>query len=282
MRNKNEYIKICEIKDKQKLLLVLLGQFHEICEENNLIYNIFGGTLLGAVRHKGIIPWDDDIDVTMPREDYIKFLDIINRDYSESFELYAYPRKNYIYPYAKLGMKGTVIYENVVKSKYNKLSLNIDIFPNDGYPKDENILDKYNELEQKIILCSYRLKYPKNPIKALKLFFRKVFAKTFGINYFLKKQIEIVTSYKIEDCDYMLCQGAGWGRKGKLLKEVYYERCLYDFNGMKVWGQKNYNEQLSEFYGDYMTPPPLENQKPPHDSELYISKKIYQKYIRSE
>ena len=65
-----DYVEVNDVKVIQKLLFVLLDEFHRICEENNLIYNIEYGTLIGAVRHKDIIPWDDDIDVSMPRPDF--------------------------------------------------------------------------------------------------------------------------------------------------------------------------------------------------------------------
>ena len=75
----DDYIEITDTRQKQTLLIKLLEQFHELCEVNGLIYNIFGGTMLGAVRHHGIIPWDDDIDVTMPRKDYIQFIALVDR-----------------------------------------------------------------------------------------------------------------------------------------------------------------------------------------------------------
>ena len=112
----DDYIEITDTRQKQTLLIKLLEQFHELCEVNGLVYNIFGGTMLGAVRHHGIIPWDDDIDVTMPRKDYIQFIALVKNKYSNKFNIHVYPDKGYIYPYAKFGMKDTVLYENEVKS----------------------------------------------------------------------------------------------------------------------------------------------------------------------
>lgn len=278
---KEKYIEITDLKIRQKLLLELLRQFHNICEEQGLIYNIFGGTMLGAVRHSGFIPWDDDIDVTMPRPDYEKFIKLINEKYSNEFDLYAYPKENYIYPYAKLGMKGTILYENAVKKKFNRLSLNIDIFPNDGYPEDESIFDVYNEYEKNIILCTYELKVPKNPLKFLLFEWNKIKARTKGAEYYIKEQIQLITKRTVEESEYIICQGAGWGKKGKLLKNIYFDRQLYDFDGQKVWGIKDYHEHLTRLYGDYRTPPPKEKQCAPHESTLYILETIY-KQIREE
>lgn len=272
-------IKIDKLQDKQHLLLVILEQFHEICEKNNLVYNIFGGTMLGAVRHNGIIPWDDDIDVTMPREDYNSFLALMRSENNDILELYAYPQKNYIYPFAKLGLKGTLMKEIAVRDKYNKISLNIDIFPNDGYPDDECILDEYDNLEKEIINCSYRLKYPRNIFKKIYKYLIVLYKRVGGIQKYLDRQIKIISQKKIDDSDYMICQGAGWGRKGKLKKSVYYDRCLYTFNSLKVWGIKNYDEHLRNLYGDYMTPPPAEKRVAPHENELFVTKEIYNKYL---
>ena len=131
------YIKIISIREKQKLLLYLFKKFHDLCEENKLIYNAFGGTLLGAIRHKGFIPWDDDIDVTMPREDYNKLIEIVKTLENKELIIHTYPDESYIYPYSKLGLIDTMQYEEIVKSPYNKLSVNMDIFTVDGYPKYE-------------------------------------------------------------------------------------------------------------------------------------------------
>ena len=275
-----DYIEISEIKDKQILLLKLLKEFHEICEENNLIYNIFGGTFLGAVRHKGFIPWDDDIDVTMPREDYNKFITVMNEKYSDKYDLFVYPKKNYIYPYAKLGMKDTVLYEDVVKPKYNKLALNMDIFPNDGYPDDESIFQLYSSYEDKIILCSYKITYSKNPLKAMYKLLRQIFAKFIGIKKLLNKQILLISKKKIEETDLMICQAAGLGIKGKLEKDKYYDRVLYDFENIKVWGIRDYDTQLTRQYGDYMTLPPEDQRETPHTYSLYISEKIYNECLK--
>ncbi|MCD8380781.1 MAG: LicD family protein, partial [Lachnospiraceae bacterium] len=129
-----DYIEVSCEKEIQKFLLYLLKEFHEFCEKNNLIYNVFGGTFLGAVRHQGMIPWDDDIDVTMPRGDYEKLIGLIKSGMDNRFKIACYPDKNYCYPFAKLELVGTILIENSI-SKYNKHALYIDVFPVDGYPK---------------------------------------------------------------------------------------------------------------------------------------------------
>ena len=141
---------ITELKIMQEMLKSLMKDVHDICEKHGLVYNLYGGSLLGAVRHQDIIPWDDDIDITMPRPDYEKLKTIINQEYSDRFDLYDYPRDNYIYPYVKLCKKSTVLFEDVLRDKYCKLGLYIDIFPMDGIPEtdDKEICKRFGNAER--------------------------------------------------------------------------------------------------------------------------------------
>ena len=277
----DDYIEITDTRQKQTLLIKLLEQFHELCEVNGLIYNIFGGTMLGAVRHHGIIPWDDDIDVTMPRKDYIQFIALVKNKYSNKFNIHVYPDEGYIYPYAKFGMKDTVLYENEVKRKYNKLSLYIDVFPNDGYPINESVFEKYKKYEDAIILLTYNLPRRRSYFKRTYIGTKKFVYKFWGVNYFVKKQIQMLSESNEENSTYIICQGAGWGKKGKLKKEIYYDRILYEFDGIKVWGIRDYHNHLTNLYGDYMVPPPEDKRRCPHNTRLFIESNVYDKYLNS-
>lgn len=133
----DRYCEIRDNKDVQELLMYLFEKFKIICESNNFRYYAFGGTLLGAVRHSGFIPWDDDIDIGMPRADYEEFLDFMKNYNDDSIiEVMNYPRKNYAYPFAKFCLKDSYLLEDYIQ-KYAEIKLYMDIFPIDGYPPEE-------------------------------------------------------------------------------------------------------------------------------------------------
>ena len=270
---KDDYYEITDVKEKQKILLFLFKSLHEICEENAIVYNAFGGTMLGAVRHKGFIPWDDDIDITMPRKDYCKFIDIVKEYYNDLFIIHCYPDENYIYPYAKFGLAGSIQCENAVKIPYNRLTISIDVFPVDGYPPDECDIDVYNRYEENIILCTYKHNLAKFIVHP-RMLLKYIVSRFHGYKYYLSKQINLFSKNDIDSSDYVICQGAGWGRKGKLKKSIYYDRTLYEFEGIKVWGIKDYDAHLRMLYGDYLSLPPKEKQVSPHDDFVYILKEL--------
>lgn len=108
-----------ETKELQGKLLSMLKQFHEVCVNNNLVYYMAAGTLLGAVRHKGFIPWDDDADVVMPREDYSSFKQIASRILPENLEIKFYENEQSSpMHYMKLIDKNTTLIENKYRNYY--------------------------------------------------------------------------------------------------------------------------------------------------------------------
>ena len=128
MDSKLRQLQLCELE--------ILDEFVRVCEKNKLQYYLVGGTLLGAVRHQGFIPWDDDIDVAMPREDYDKFAEIAASELGAQY-FYQSPETDphYFLTYAKIRKNGTEVYEERFKgAKFHK-GVFIDIFPLDFCPK---------------------------------------------------------------------------------------------------------------------------------------------------
>ena len=137
-----EYLNLQEV---QKIELKLLCAFRQICEQEGLRYSLGGGTLLGAVRHKGFIPWDDDIDVSMPRKDYDRFLSYC-MSHETPFDLYSYLNvPDYFNPFSTIADRDTVIEdENILGGR--QMGISIDVFPVDGLGNSEEEANKqYNK-----------------------------------------------------------------------------------------------------------------------------------------
>ena len=132
------YLTLDEVK---KIELDILIQFDTFCKNEGLYYTLAGGTLLGAIRHKGFIPWDDDIDVMMPREDYNRMLQIVrDKKNGSKFDFLIPGDPDYFYPFAKFCDNETVA---EMDDNYSKHGIWIDIFPMDNLPEDNEFLRKF-------------------------------------------------------------------------------------------------------------------------------------------
>lgn len=143
-----------DIKKLKEIELEIFRHFIEICNENSLRYFVVGGTALGAVRHKGFIPWDDDIDVALPRGDYEKFLIAAQKSLPSNMFLQTYiTDKNYPNPFAKLRQSDTAFIEKSTSKIKMNHGVYVDIFPLDGYSRS-GIKGKLLGLKEKILKIS--------------------------------------------------------------------------------------------------------------------------------
>lgn len=279
----DNYEQIKDLTVMQKMLKAMMGDLHNICEENDLTYNLFGGSLLGAVRHQDIIPWDDDIDIYMPRPDYEKLIKIVNEKYSDKYIFLHHPMDNYIYPFAKFCLKDTILIEKPLDEKLSKIALYVDVFPLDGVPEltQEEIAKMYKSAaknKSKMHWASQKIEasptWWKKPYVIVKWLKKHILAFR-GYKYYLKNQVEITRKYNFEDCDRVgFVSPWGWGQKGIISKKDYFNRKLYKFGDYEFWGVTDYDTSLTNWYSDYMTPPPEDKREPHHFYDLYIHKDL--------
>lgn len=270
------YVKVTDLKQIQALLLYLVKRFHEICEENGLFYSMDSGTMLGAVRHKGFIPWDDDVDVSMPCPDYEKFIRIIDEKYSDEFTIEAPEKGNEYFFFGKFGLKNSILFETNLRNKYCKRNLYIDIFPVNGLSKSKKII-------RKITLCYiFGLGATLKPFwnkhrSVLRNLSKIVFVPIFyilGCKHFIRKGIKLCKMSDFETADDILFQ-YGQTEQVSFQKDIYTSRMLYEFEDTKLYGFANFDTFLSKLYGcDYMTPPPESERSPKHVYDLFLDKKI--------
>lgn len=263
------------LQDIQKIELELLLQYHNICQENGFRYSLGGGSLLGAIRHKGFIPWDDDIDVMMPRPDYEKFI-IFCQNHEIPFALISYDTvKGYNGLFIKIYDPSTIIKDDVMAMDY-KTGVNIDVFPIDGLGDSEKeALQIFRKTEFKRELLNavlwkkfFRSKTHSILIEPIRLTMF-VLSRFVNPKKLLKKIDAVNLTYPFERCGYAGCV-CGSYRTDEIMKKSTFENYIeFDFEGEKLQAISNYDEYLTKHYGDYMQLPPEDKRVTHHTYRAY-------------
>lgn len=243
----------------------MLVRFSEYCDQNNLCYTLAGGTLLGAIRHKGFIPWDDDIDVMMPRPDYEKFLKMQSE--KEVLVCKSLGNKSLNRPFAKILDLNTVV---EFDDHYEKDSSNlwIDVFPIDGLPKSEwktKIIYFICRLLKRGILVS-EVKLGKER-KIIKKILKALFwcpAKIIGSRNFSKLIDNYARKIGFFESDYIGGITWGYGPQEKMPRKEWMDRVKVQFNGKEFWAPGCWDLYLKRLYGDYMQLPPIDKRVTHH------------------
>ncbi len=255
------------VREIQQDVLLILECFDRFCQDNNLRYSLAYGTLIGAVRHKGFIPWDDDIDVLMPREDYEKMLQIGYDD--GRFELKNYNLcNNYYYAFAKMYDKKTIVID---KSRVEKdLGLYIDIFPMDFFCGDVKQVRAYGRKGMKMQFLARSI-----GVKPFSYFRpRYIIRSLIGVALFpFRNRI----FYKLnslgcseEDADYCAFVIHNDSFPEIFDSSIWNNLINMNFEGHSFPVFSDYDKFLTMVYGDYMTPPPKEYQVSVHGIEAYM------------
>ncbi len=242
----------------------ILDYFVAFCKKNKLKYFLSYGTLLGAVRHKGFIPWDDDIDVQMPPEDYLKFIELFKTVKDEKYFLQTTETDKYYHAtFAKIRKNNSCMVEK--EWSYMKIhkGINIDIFPMYPYPSNPKEKKKFMFLlKLSTLLVSKNIKTSsiKNKIifGLLKIIPRNTTNK-WSMNI-VNKLLTYTGSY-----DKYIMESSDKGFN----KEWFNESTLLEFEGTKYSAPKEYDKVLTSMYGDYMTPP-KEKDRVGH-GDIYLS-----------
>lgn len=240
------------LKQVHEIELEILDEIIMICESNKIQYFMYEGSLLGAVRHQGFIPWDDDIDIAMPREDYERFLKLAPSYLSQNLILQSiYTDSNWGKVFSKIRNIKTEFKSKSDGEGYISYGIFVDIFPLDNINKSSFQISR---IEEKIIktlkehLILYIEKKHKNiphlfmgilPIQIYKYLFRKI-ANRRG--------------------NYLTCYGSEYGVKRETFsKDLYFPPKIVEFEGRRVWVPGQYEIILTNVYGDdYMELPPPE------------------------
>lgn len=256
----------------------LLQIFHQLCEENDLKYSLGYGTLLGAVRHKGMIPWDDDIDLVMPRKDY----DRLEAMYSDSNCQARYQfvnHRNHPEIKTKIGYFIDFSTQMIVAGVSNAYhGIHIDIYPVDVLPSDSRALDKHLKVRKVLHMLARAKDVHPHLLKGKQRFIRqcvkmillpisqdKVLDK---LNIVAGKYADIPETSRKQVCCY--CES---GKPQCFPYSATLQYALYEYDGKQFYGFKDYDAPLKAWYGDYMTPPDAADRKrPTHKWVQYLYK----------
>ena len=261
-------ISLNELKHRQ---LAILDAVDVFCRENNINYWLDGGTLLGAIRHGGYIPWDDDIDIGMLRNDYNLFLEKFNRENCK-YQIHSVENdKEFPYPFGKVLDTETILYEP--NEQGTKLAINIDVFVYDNAPEDDKAINKmyqkrdfYNKIYH-FLLYKTRLRN-ENKINLVKNLAKTACAR---ISPCFICQMIVRNAKKYND------QETGWignflgTTKIKVSTNVFNTFVEVKFEGKKYKAPADWNRWLTCFFKNYMELPPVEKRVSHHLFKAYIN-----------
>ncbi len=264
----------------QMVELEMLAEVDRICRRNNSTYIIDAGTLLGAVRHGGFIPWDDDIDIRMYRTEYDRFCEICRQELDGKFFLQTYKTDSeYLWGYARILRNGTKYLRKDHEAIRSRNGIFIDIFPNDNLPDDrigKSCCTAVSWICRKLLYSGVGKDYAPSFIRRAGFHFLNLFPKKtghYGIEYLIKK-------YKNRNTGLVRC--FGWGSEEEtrgFQKKWMLETTDIQFEGVTVMAPVDtYGFLVHSFGEDFMTPPPEDERMPRHvASEIKFPEENHEK-----
>ncbi len=238
------------IKEFQSVLLDMMTEFHRFCEKNGLTYYMVGGTLLGAVREGGFIPWDDDVDFAMPRDDYEKFIQI----YEGTLALHCLQNDNeHMFPYIKLfnPQMPLITVDDEQYNFHSEIFVKFDIYPIDGLGNDARKATKrLKKISRKkhLLFLNLTKSKSKNLLKRFVLFFVRKLSPA----RILKSIDKAMQKYSVEKSMFLTRWREGGAKPNVIKKEIFGSPVLIPFENQNFYAPQDSHTYLSSVYGDYM------------------------------
>ena len=253
-----QYLSKEELKDSQMNILKFIDR---VCKENDISYFVNYGTLLGAIRHKGFIPWDDDIDICLYREDYDRFLNVVKELKDERYKVLDYDSSDWYFQNFAVIVDDWTVVEDNIKVKPHDTSVFVDVFPVDRV-NDLKVADKGLLMATLRMIAYIKLPYVQYGDSKLKDLCRKIMwylLRAVNPRYFAKRIDRLVKKYSDPKGQYEGLIGCSKdGRKDLFRAGIFEELIEAPFEDMMVPIPKNYDEFLTQFYGNYMQIPSQE------------------------
>ena len=260
------------LAEHKQYQLGILKSVADFCDANGLRYYLAYGTLIGAVRHKGFIPWDDDIDLQMPRPDFEKFIATYKDEVYKVVDPYSDMARHSM---LKVIDSRTLKIENKVKYEDGQtMGIDIDIFPLDGQPESETLYEKYYNKKHRLLR---KFNYIITDVKQYSLkskIYRIVpylIANLMTKNQILDKLRKINAEFDYETSKYIGATDSMYNSiKNRNPREWYADVVALDFEEYKFKAPVGYHEILERMYGDYMALPPEDKQVAHHSNKVYL------------
>lgn len=257
-------------REHKAMLLDMLAWFHDFCGQNGLCYYALGGTMLGAVRHGGFIPWDDDIDVGMPRRDYARLAQLMGEQ-PHVYYLLETPdseHADYVFPFSKLYDTRTTLVEN---TRYGtRRGIYLDIFPLDGAGDSQSdAMMHFASIKRRrnlLLVMATGVRPGRNFLKNLAvLAMRAIPARWLCPKKLLCSIDSLSCSRSFEDCRWVGNMMGAWMERELMPREILGKPAEYAFEHLTIFGPEDAEGYLTRLYGDWRKLPPREKQTPPHN-----------------
>lgn len=259
-----------ELKDLQ---LQILLSVHRFCQENSISYGLAYGSLIGCIRHHGYIPWDDDIDILMPRPDYDRFISIFNGKVPHLKVNSPELNSRYYAPYANVYDDRTLLVENSLRHKGGDIGVKIDVFPIDTVPADDEkysaLMLKSMRLNEVLRVKRQRLDSVKGNTLRLKHIVKLVLFSPFSYAFIQRRIMSMAGEFSFDGAtyvDHLTYPCYQWKR---FLKDDISSFIPKEFEHEMVMVPVGYDHYLKTIYGDYMKLPPEEKRIANHGFVAY-------------
>lgn len=265
-----------ELAELKKIELDILCEIHRICQEQNIRYSLAAGTLLGAVRHGGFIPWDDDIDIFMPRPDYDRFIEFCKSNPIGFNIICSETNEKYKYLFAKAMARNTIIIEDFSNPDNIEMGIYVDIFPIDGLADTyESAKKEFNKtsFKRELLVAKNWKKFTRSKTRSWKYepirFAFFLLSRFISAKKIIKSLNDRFRKNPFEKMEYSACISSSYRQKDIMATSIFSEYIDIEFEGKTFKAFKNYHAYLSNIYGNYMELPPEEKRVSHHSFEAY-------------